>query len=164
MERRSFTWNPNGMCIFGSITNPTSTCMFDYWSIHHFYFSGFIYIILHHLLNITNMTQSLYVVVLIGILHMIEEYLGNTSKISLEGLVIDYIGPLIDPKIDPSLRKIDNDYLENSIGDVLIGVISCLIISIYWNITGKLPYEYLYFIIIIIIMLLDKATHMLYNK
>ena len=43
----------------------------------------------------------------------------------LEGVVIDYIGPIIDPKIKPELREIDNDYLENSFGDILSGIISC---------------------------------------
>ena len=55
--------------------------------------------------------------------------MGNTNKLSIEGIVIDKLGPIIDPKIKPELREIDNDYLDNSIGDVLSGIISNILIS-----------------------------------
>jgi len=162
MGKRSFTKNPEN-CIFGSFTNPKSSCVFDYWSIHHFYFSGFIYIILHHLLNISSIKNALLIMLVVTIGHMIEEYFGNTSRISLEGIVIDNIGPIIDPKIEPSLRTPDNDYIDNSIGDIISGIISNVLIIWYWKSYGKLPYSYLYGFFIIFYMLMKKAK-MLYSK
>ena len=153
----SFTWDPDGTCIFGSLYNPQSKCIFDYGSIHHFYFGGLIYLILHHYLNINNMNDAMKLFIFVTILHIIEEYFGNTSKISTEGIVIDYIGPILDPKINPEKRGIDNDYLQNSIGDVVAGVISCILIILYWNYYGKLPYFYWYGFIPIFLLLMDKA-------
>lgn len=158
MGKRSFTWNPNGMCILGSYSNPTSKCMFDYWSIMHLYFTGFVYIILHHLLKIASVKGAILLTFILAIFHGIEEYLGNTTKISLEGIVIDNLGPLIDPKVNPKNREIDDDYLENSIGDVLSGVVACLLIIMYWYYYKKLPYIYLLGIIIMVYMLLIKAS------
>lgn len=158
MGKKSFTWNPNGVCIFGSITNPTSECVFDYWSFYHFYFTGFFYIILHHWLGITTLKQALLLCLLVTALHVGEEILGNTSKLSLEGVVLDKIGPLLDPRIDPELRFIDNDYLENSIGDVSAGVISCLLIIWHWQKFGILPYFYLWLLPIPILMLFNLRS------
>ncbi len=162
MGKRSFTWNPNGVCIFGSYSNPKSECMFDYWSILHLYFTGFAYIILHHLLKISSVKGALILTFVLTIFHGTEEYLGNTNKISLEGIVLDYLGPLIDPKVNPKNREVDNDYLENSIGDVLSGVVACILIITYWYYYKKLPYLYLLGIVIMVYMLLRKA-HMLYD-
>ena len=93
----------------------------------------------------------------LSIIHLIEEYLGNTNKISIEGIVIDNLGPLIVPKIKTELREIDNDYLDNSIGDVLSGLISNLLIILFWYKYKKLPYLYLLGIIPIFINLLSHA-------
>lgn len=124
--------------------------------------AGFFYIILHHLLKIKHTNQAIKLCIFLTILHVFEEYLGNTNKYSLEGVVIDNIGPLIDSKVNPKLRKIDNDYLDNSIGDVLSGVISCVLIIIYWLYNKKLPYMYLFGVVVILGMLLQKAG-MLYD-
>ena len=159
MNKKSFKWNPNGICIFGSFTNPKSECLFDYWSIYHFYFTGFFYIIFYHFFKISKIN----LLIILTLLHILEDYFGNTSKISLEGIVIDYIGPIIDPQIDPSVRGIDNDYIENSIGDVLSGVISCLLIILYQFYYKKLQYFYLYGFIIIFDMLMTKSK-ILYKK
>lgn len=94
---------------------------------------------------------------MVTLLHIVEEYLGNTSKISLEGVVVDYIGPLLDPKIDPSLRGLDGDYIQNSIGDVLSGMIACALIILYWYRYKTLPYTYLYGMIVMIYLLMLKA-------
>ena len=40
-------------------------------------------------------------------------------------------------------RKIDNDYIDNSIGDVLAGMISNALIILYWYKFKSLPYFYL---------------------
>ncbi len=157
MNKRSFTWNPEETCIFGSITRPKSECIFDYWSIYHFYFTGFAYIILHHLLKINNLKDAIVLTSILTIIHVIEEYFGNTTKLSLEGIVIDNIGPIFNPRVNPKNRKIDDDYLQNSIGDVLSGVIACLLIIWYWKQYNVLPYNYLWGIIIIFFMLMDKA-------
>ena len=76
--------------------------------------------------------------------------------------MVDYLGPLIDPKVNPKNREVDNDYLENSIGDVLSGVVACILIIIYWYYYKKLPYLYLLGIVIMVYMLLTKAP-MLYD-
>tara|TARA_B110000495_G_C22980090_1_gene576031 strand:+ start:1005 stop:1508 length:504 start_codon:yes stop_codon:yes gene_type:complete len=163
MKRKSFTLNPSFCFIDTSFKNPKSECLFDFWSIHHFYWQGFCYIILHHLFNIKSIKQSMYLCGLLSILHAAEEYFGNIGSLSLEGIVIDNIGPLVDTKIDPKLRGYDNDYLDNSIGDVLSGIISCILIIIYWRYYKKLPYLYLYGVFIILYLLLQKA-YMLYPK
>ncbi len=158
MGKRSFTWNPDGICIFGSWSNPKSKCFFDYWSIYHFYFPGFAYIILHHYLGIDNVTDATKLLIFITIVHIIEEFLGNTSKLSGEGIVYDYIAPIFNPKINPALRTLDNDYVENSIGDVVAGIISCGLIILYWMYFGKLPCAYLYFMPVILWMLWHKSN------
>lgn len=138
-------------CLFGHLTDPNdksiSKCMFDYWSLFHFYFTGFFYLILHHLLNINNMKDALFLLLFITVAHAVEEYQGNTSKLSLEGIFFDKIATLFDPKLDPNKRELDDDTLENSVGDVLSGVISSLLIVWYWNQYKILPYWYLYGVI-----------------
>jgi hypothetical protein len=158
--RKSFTRNPEGLCVLGSLIQPKSECLFDYWTIHHFYYTGFVYIILHHLLQIKTVKYAILLSLFISILHGIEEYLGNTTKYSLEGFFGDYIAPLFFTNIDVTKRTIDNDYLENSIGDVLSGVIACILIIIYWKVYNKLPYWYLYGIFSIFIMIRYKVKKM----
>ena len=158
-----FTWNPIPCMMDFNYKKPRSACLFDYWSIHHGYWQGFFYILLHHFLKITSIKSAIILGVILTILHFIEEYLGNTNKISFEGIVVENIGPIFDPKINPDLREIDDDYLDNSIGDVFSGIIiTCLIIG-YWYIFGKLPYFYLFGFFIVFYMLLQKAD-MLYEK
>lgn len=156
-KRPVFSWNPEGTCLFGSWHNTKSKCLFDYWTVYHFYFTGFLYIIIHHQLKLQDPKDMTKLIVFLTLLHAIEEYLGNTSRISLEGVVTDYIGPKLDSRIKPHKREIDNDYLQNSIGDVLSGVIACLLIVWYWNTHKKLPYFYLWYIIPIYFMLMTKS-------
>ena len=163
MGIRSFTWNPKGICIIGSYNNPKAECLFNYWSIYHFYFTGFFFIIIHYLLKLSNLKSSIILAIILTILHIFEEYYGNTNKISLEGIILDNLGPILDPNINAKNRKIDNDYLENSIGDILSGIIACILIIIYWYNYKKLPYFYLLGIIIIYFMLKKKA-HILYDN
>jgi len=163
MGKKSFTWNPKGVCVFGSLTKPQSSCFFDYWSIYHFYFTGFFYILLHHYLNISSIKGVILLFMILTVIHVAEEVLGNTTRISGEGIFFDYIAPLIDPKIDPKMRKIDDDYIENSIGDVLSGVISTILIIGYWMKYKKLPYFYLYGLIIVFFML-SMLRSGLYSK
>ena len=158
MGKNSFTWNPEGICIFGSWSDPKSKCLFDYWSLYHFYFTGFFYIILHHYLKIDNLRDAIKLIIFVTMLHIIEEYLGNTSRLSGEGIAFDYIAPLFNSKIKPEMREIDNDYMENSIGDVLAGVISTFLIVSYWYYFGNLPYFYLWLFIFIFIMLMNKLS------
>jgi hypothetical protein len=103
--------------------------------------------ILHHYLKIKTIKDAIILFVILTIGHTIEEYLGNTTRISIEGTFVDCLVPLIDPLVKPEKRKIDNDYLENSIGDVLSGAISNLAIITYWYNYKKLPYFYFYGII-----------------
>ena len=160
MGKRSFTRNPN-FC-FIQWKHPDSACFFDWWSIHHFYWQGFFYLLLHYFLKIRSIKSALLLTVVLTLLHIIEEYLGNTSKYSLEGIVIDNLGPVINPKIDPKLRRPDND-LENSIGDVTAGLIANLLLVFYWYYFKELPWFYLIFLIAIIAMTLSKSS-MLYPK
>jgi hypothetical protein len=161
MGKRSFTLNPNNCIIkFGK---PNSACFFDSWSKDHFYWQGFFFIIIFHFFQIKNLRNALILAGVLTGIHIIEEYLGNTSKISLEGLFVDYIGPLINPKIKTELRELDNDYLQNSIGDVLSGLLSNILIICYWLKYKRLPYIYLLFSILIIYLLYRKS-HMLYDE
>lgn len=155
MGKRSFTLNPENCIVkFGEAD---SKCYFDSWSIHHFYYQGFFYIIFHHFLKIKSIKGALFLLVLLTVIHGIEEYFGNTRLLSLEGIFIDYLGPIVNPKIDIRLRGPDNDYLQNSIGDVLSGFIATVLIILYWIYYKRLPYFYLYFIIIIFGLLLSKS-------
>ena len=160
MGKRSFTLNPNN-CIL-KLGTADSKCYFDSWSIHHFYYQGFFYIIFHHLFKIKSIKYSILLLVGLTILHAIEEYFGNTSLISLEGIFIDTLGPIVNPKIHTELRTPDNDYLQNSIGDVFSGFLSNILIIIYWIYYKKLPYFYFYFIIVIFILLYSKS-YLLYK-
>ena len=161
MGKRSFTKNPNSC--FVKVGKPNSACYFDSWSIHHFYWQGFLFIIFFHFLKIKKLKYAVGLAFLLTLIHIIEEYLGNTSRISLEGLFIDYIGPLINPRIKTELRKLDNDYIENSIGDVLSGLLSNILIIGYWLKYKKIPYIYLLFSILVSYLLYQKS-HRLYDE
>jgi len=102
--------------------------------------------------------------IILTLVHIFEEYLGNTTRLSLEGVTIDNIYPLINPNFDPKFRNIDNDYMENSIGDVLAGFISTGLIIIYWRYYGHLPYFYLLGIFPILYMLFTKGAEMVLDK
>ena len=161
MGKRSFTPNPKNCIVkFGK---PNSECFFDTWSIDHFYWQGFFFIIIFHLLKIKKLKHALILAGVLTIFHVIEEYHGNTSRVSLEGWFVDYIGPIINPRIKPNLRGIDNDYLQNSIGDVFSGLLSNVLIILYWLKYKKMPYIYLLFSVLIIFLLYQKS-HILYDE
>ena len=160
MERKSFKINPNFCLIDNNFKKPQSICVFDTWSLHHFFWQGFAYILLHYLFNIKDIKYCFLICFLLSLIHLVEEYLGNTNKISIEGIVIDNLGPLLVPKIKTELREIDNDYLDNSIGDVLSGLISNILIIFFWYKYKKLPYLYLLGIIPIFINLLSHAPRL----
>ena len=164
MSKR-FRLNPQFCFLDKNIDKPKSACVFDYYSIQHFYWQGFAYLLIHRLLNIQTLKNAIILIIVLTILHVIEEYLDNVSKLSLQGIIIDNIGPLIDKRIDTSKRMPDDDYLDNSIGDVLSGVISCIILVAYWNRTGKLPIiEYSIFLIPVIYLLLKKKYKFIADK
>ena len=160
MIRRSFTSNPNFCLLDTEFRRPRSICVFDTWSVHHFFWQGAFYIFFHQLLNIKDIKHSITLFIILSIVHTIEEYLGNTSKISLEGIFIDTLGPLVDPKVKPEKREIDNDYIENSIGDVVSGMISNILIVIYWYKFGSLPYWYLLLFIPVFANLLSHSERL----
>lgn len=161
--KKSFTFNPNPCLLDTNYRKPSSECVADFWTIHHAYWQGFFYLIFHHALKIKTLKQALSLTTVLTVLHVIEEYFGNTSRISFEGIIIDNLGPIVNPKIDVSLRQPDNDYLDNSIGDVFSGLLSCLFIVYYWKHYGKLPYFYLVFSVVVLGLLLLKS-HMLYPQ
>ena len=161
--KKSFTFNPKPCLLDTNYRKPSSECLIDFWTIHHSYWQGFFYIIIHHLLKIKTLKQSIFLTLLLTAIHAVEEYLGNTSRISIEGIVIDNLGPIINPKIDVSMRQPDNDYLDNSIGDVLSGLFACCFIIFYWMYYKQLPYFYLAFSIVVVGLLLLKS-HMLYPQ
>ncbi len=140
--RRSFTFNPEFCLLDTNFKKPRHICLFDTWSAHHFFWQGVAYILLHELFEIKDIKHSIFLGLILTSIHIGEEYLGNTSRTSLEGIVIDNLGPLVDPKLKPEKRKIDNDYFDNSIGDVLSGFISNVLIILFWYKFGKLPYFY----------------------
>jgi len=162
--RKSFTLNPNLCIIDTHFKTPRSVCIFDTWSLHHFFWQGFFFIIIHHLLNIKSYKYSILLCIILTIIHIFEEYLGNTNRLSIEGIVIDNIGPILNSRIKPHLRKIDNDYLDNSIGDVFSGFLSNALILIFWCKYKKLPYYYFVGIIPIIINLLSKSKRLYLKK
>ena len=100
MGARSFTLNPNNCFIKWG--KPDSACVFDWWSVHHLYWQGFFYLIFHYLLGIKTLKGALILTLVLTVVHVIEEYFGNTSRISIEGVVIDNIGPIINPSIRPN--------------------------------------------------------------
>lgn len=159
--RRSFTLNPNFCLIDNDFRNPKSICLFDTWSIHHFFWQGAFYILLHDLLKIKKIKHSIILFLVLTLLHVIEEYLGNMSRISLEGIVIDNLGPIINQRVKPEKRKIDNDYLDNSLGDVISGIISNILIILFWYKYKSLPYLYLILFFPVFTNLLSHA-HQLY--
>jgi hypothetical protein len=160
MGKRSFSLNPNNCFI--KLGKADSKCYFDSWSIHHFYWQGFFYIILFHVFKIKKMNHAIILAIILTLIHTLEEYYGNTSLNSIEGIFVDNIGVIINPKIKPELRTPDNDYLQNTIGDVVSGLISNLLIFGYWIKYAKLPYFYLYFSIVVL-YLLYKKSYMLYD-
>jgi len=160
MGKRSFTLNPNNCFIKWGKAD--SECYFDSWSIQHFYWQGFFFIILFHFFKIKKINTALILTLLLTIIHSLEEYFGNIALISLEGIFVDNLGPIINPRINPKLRTPDNDYLQNSIGDVLAGLISNLLIVGYWVKYGKIPYIYLCFSIVVLYLLYQKSD-MLYD-
>ena len=161
MGKLSFTYNPNNCLIkFGKAD---SKCYFDSWSIHHFYWQGFFFIIFCHIFRIKTIKQASIIILVLTFIHVLEEYFGNTIMFSLEGLFVDYIGPIINPKINTKLREIDNDYIQNSIGDVIAGLLSNILILLYWIKFKKMPYIYLLFSIVIIYLLYQKSF-LLYDK
>ncbi len=101
-------------------------------------------------------------VVILTVLHALEGYIDNISRFSLQGIITYYIGPLIDPKINPAKIHPDNDTLDNSIGDVISGLIACLLIVGYWIIYGKLPVLIYLIGIIPVISLTLRRSHVLY--
>jgi len=159
--KKSFTYNPK-FCLV-NFGKAYSECIFDSWSIHHFYWQGFGYIILHHLFKINKLKYAIILTIFLTSVHILEEYYGNKGLVSLEGIIIDNIGPLINPKIDVNLRKPDNDYMDNSIGDIVSGLSSNIIILLYWYYLKKLPYSYL-FLSFFILYLLYKKSYILYPK
>ncbi len=140
---RSFTLNPNFCLVDTDFKKPKSICVFDTWSLHHFFWQGVAYILVHELLEIKDIRHSITLFLVLTMIHIIEEYFGNTSRVSMEGIVIDNLGPIINPRLKPEKREIDNDYIDNSIGDVLSGMTSNILIILFWYKYGALPYWYL---------------------
>ena len=161
--KRSFTLNPEFCFIDTDLKNPKSECLFDLWSIHHFFWQGVAYILIHELFEIKELKDCIIICLFLTLVHTIEEYFGNTNRLSIEGVVFDNLGPIIDKKVKPELRKIDNDYLDNSIGDVLSGVISNILIILFWYNYGKLPYFYLLGVFPIFINLLSFSSKLYEN-
>lgn len=146
--------NNSKFCLYGDIKK---RCMFDSWSLHHFYWQGLVFLLLHSILKINNIKYSILLLIILTILHIIEEYLGNNSRLSLEGIVIDNLGPLFNNKIKIEKRKLDNDTIRNSIGDVLSGILSNILILYYWYHFKSLPYIYILGIIPIYVDLINKS-------
>ena len=59
--------------------------------------------------------------------------------------------------------ELDDDYIDNSIGDVTAGLIANLLVLGYWYYFKELPWFYLIFIVLILALLLSKSS-MLYPK
>ena len=154
----------NNFCLFDlDYENPKSSCLFDFWSLHHGYWHGLIYIIILYIFKIKSLKSSIIINIILVFFHALEEYIDNNSLYSFQGLIVDNIGPIFDKKINPKVRGPDDDTIYNSIGDVLSGLIISILIVIYWYKYKRLPLFYLFGIIPIIYMKLGKA-HTLYSE
>ena len=130
-------------CLFDLTLEPKDICLFDLWSIHHGFWHGLIFLLFIHLLK-PKKIKTIIIINIIGIIaHSIEEYLDNNTYNSLSTYIIN--------QYNPKYMHKDNDTFINSFGDVLIGVIVCIFITIYWFNYNKIPYLYYYGTIPIII-------------
>ena len=59
--RRSFTLNPN-FCLIDTEFKTKTLCVFDTWSVHHFFWQGVAYLLLHELFEI----KELNIFILLG--------------------------------------------------------------------------------------------------
>jgi len=104
-----------------------SKCWFNLWSIQHFYYPAFVlsiflYFISKYANRENKIIYALIAVGLIHIYHFIDEYLGNFTTYSPEGIVRD----LLSNK--ESGKPTDNDSIQNSFGDIISGFIGSLIV------------------------------------
>lgn len=130
-------------CLFDLRLKPKSECLFDLWSIHHGFWHGLIYLIFLHYLKPKKIKTIIFINIIIATVHSIEEYLDNNTYSSLSTYIIN--------RYNPNYIEKDNDTFINSFGDVLIGIIVCIFITIYWLNYNKIPYLYSYGLIPIVI-------------
>ena len=121
-------------CLFE--LNAGNKCWFNLWSIQHFYYPAFFYslfltfLIKQNFSNQTTLLLALLGFAFIHIFHFIDEYLGNLTTYSPEGLLRN-----IFYKDDN--KPTDNDSIQNSFGDIISGFIGLLLILSFFLIKNE---------------------------
>ena len=109
-------------------------CWFDKYSFLHFGNLGFIYaiLLLIGLIKNINMKWSLYLFLIINIIHIIDEILNNYTDISTESIWV--------PK---HLGKVprDGDSIQNFLGDLISGFVGSSLVLLTFYLTQKTIYQ-----------------------
>lgn len=142
MKSRSFRFNPNGPTLFSTDPELLHESVFDYWSLFHFGNVAFFYTILLIIFKVKTSKTALKWFVVINVLHTIEEFLENLGPFNAENAFKQlFLRKMPDGSPNEDLKNVkDNDYLDNSIGDVISGIVGSGLVFLYWKCAGKVPY------------------------
>ena len=98
-----------------------SKCWFDVWSLVHFVITAIIYIIIlvviHKFVKKNKIKWALWALIILNVLHAIEDTLENMQMFSLEYLL---------------WQLYDHDSFQNFVGDILSGFIGSFIVFIIY--------------------------------
>ena len=123
MENKILKWN-NDNCLIGY--KWSSQCWFDGWSIMHFIVTAIIYLIIlvviHKFVKKNKLKWALWSLIILNVLHTIEDILENMRLFSLEYFLLGIY---------------DYDSFQNFIGDILSGVVGSVIVFIMYLIINK---------------------------
>nr|QBK89331.1 MAG: hypothetical protein LCMiAC02_04260 [Mimivirus LCMiAC02] len=99
-----------------------SKCWFDVWSITHFMITAIIYlvilIVIHKFVKKNKMKWAFWALIILNVLHIIEDILENMQMFSLEYLLWGLY---------------DHDSFQNFIGDILSGLVGSYIVYIVYT-------------------------------
>jgi hypothetical protein len=76
-------------------------------------------------------SHAFTLLVITNLFHVFEEYLGNTTVYSIEGIILNWVYPLLNVKYEPDYSVTDHDSIQNSLGDILSGFVGTLFIFAY---------------------------------
>ena len=146
MSNNTLLWNSNAK-LFGSDNHD----WFNVPSLLHLLFGILLYILT---IRIFPKINKITIITILNVLHIVEDYLENTTSVSIEGILAE----IVNCKNNLFLDYMDHDSLQNFIGDNISFLLGTLIAYkldnfkiIKRNITLKV-------IIIIIVMLLLNIT------
>src|SRR3990172_5427878 len=108
MDRKILALDPDGTCIVDTQWNePRSRCFFDFWSIPHLIYTALLYEILLQIFP----NKQIILLVIVNLLHILEEILGNTVWWNFEGILANYVFPIIEPRYKQWSYVTDHDTL-----------------------------------------------------